>query len=101
MIRAATRGAFTVRTLVGRGCRLQVLVAAKVGVAVHVHRNLYLDTPRTLRRDFAAEQAPWLYFAGQITGVEGYVESILSGLWTAWQVVAKTVGRSLPPPPRT
>jgi len=45
-----------------------------------MHRNTYLDSPRLLDRYYRFKQAPRIRFAGQITGVEGYVESAASGL---------------------
>jgi len=66
-----------------------------------LHRNFYLDTPRVLAPDFSLPERPHLRFAGQITGVEGYVESIASGLWTAWLTAADRFGLALPPLPRT
>lgn len=66
-----------------------------------LHRNFYLDTPRVLAPDFSLPALPHLRFAGQITGVEGYVESIASGLWTAWNAAAAVFGIALPPLPRT
>jgi methylenetetrahydrofolate--tRNA-(uracil-5-)-methyltransferase len=65
-----------------------------------LHRNVYLDTPRVLDRVFALPGRPRLRFAGQITGVEGYVESIASGLTTAWLLAAERHGAALPPWPR-
>jgi len=61
-----------------------------------LHRNFYLDTPRVLDRRFALPARPHLRFAGQMTGVEGYVESIASGLVTAWLLAAERRGRPLP-----
>jgi len=45
-----------------------------------VHRNTYLDAPRVLDCFCRASQCPHVFFAGQITGVEGYIESTASGL---------------------
>ena len=45
-----------------------------------MHRNTYLNSPELLDNTYALKQNSNLYFAGQITGVEGYVESISSGL---------------------
>ncbi|MBP5173893.1 MAG: methylenetetrahydrofolate--tRNA-(uracil(54)-C(5))-methyltransferase (FADH(2)-oxidizing) TrmFO [Clostridia bacterium] len=45
-----------------------------------MHRNTYLDSPGFLSPDYSVISRPGLYFAGQITGVEGYVESAGSGL---------------------
>jgi len=41
-----------------------------------LHRNFYLDTPRSCARDFSLRDRPDVWIAGQITGVEGYVESV-------------------------
>ena len=61
-----------------------------------LHRNFYLDTPRTCARDFSLRGRPDVWVAGQITGVEGYVESMTSGLVTAWNLAARLHGRELP-----
>lgn len=45
-----------------------------------MHRNTFLNAPNVLKADFSLKKSPNLFFAGQITGVEGYVESIASGL---------------------
>ncbi|MFS1664474.1 methylenetetrahydrofolate--tRNA-(uracil(54)-C(5))-methyltransferase (FADH(2)-oxidizing) TrmFO [Streptococcus sp. zg-JUN1979] len=45
-----------------------------------MHRNSYMDSPNLLTQTFATRQNPNLFFAGQMTGVEGYVESAASGL---------------------
>ena len=50
---------------------------ARYGV---MHRNTFLKSPGLLGADFAVKARPTLYFAGQITGVEGYMESASSGL---------------------
>ena len=65
-----------------------------------LHRNFYLDTPRALAPGFALPARPDVRFAGQVTGVEGYVESIASGLVTAWLTAADLRGEPLPPWPR-
>lgn len=64
-----------------------------------LHRNFYLDTPRCCRRDFSLTGRPDVLVAGQMTGVEGYVESIASGLFTAWLAAARLRGLELPPLP--
>ena len=61
-----------------------------------MHRNFYLDTPRCAGRDFSLAGRPDVFVAGQMTGVEGYVESIASGLVTAWHVAARIRGDDLP-----
>ncbi|MDR1736358.1 MAG: methylenetetrahydrofolate--tRNA-(uracil(54)-C(5))-methyltransferase (FADH(2)-oxidizing) TrmFO [Oscillospiraceae bacterium] len=45
-----------------------------------MHRNSFIDSPRLLTADFQSRVSPGLYFAGQLTGVEGYIESAASGL---------------------
>jgi methylenetetrahydrofolate--tRNA-(uracil-5-)-methyltransferase len=45
-----------------------------------IHRNTYVNAPRTLAPTFEARRRPGLFFAGQMSGVEGYVESAASGL---------------------
>jgi len=61
-----------------------------------LHRNFYLDTPRCCQRDFSLSGRPDVFVAGQITGVEGYVESMASGLFSAWQVAARARPLTLP-----
>ncbi len=61
-----------------------------------LHRNFYLDTPRCCARDFSLKGRPDILVAGQITGVEGYVESIASGLYSAWQLAARAHNLTLP-----
>lgn len=65
-----------------------------------IHRNMYLNAPKVCGRYQADKKRPGLYFAGQICGVEGYVESIASGLVAALSVYAGLRGRELPPLPR-
>jgi methylenetetrahydrofolate--tRNA-(uracil-5-)-methyltransferase len=64
-----------------------------------LHRNFYLDTPRCCARDFSLLGRDDVFIAGQITGVEGYVESIASGLHTAWRCAARLRDRELAPLP--
>ena len=45
-----------------------------------MHRNTYIDSPRLLGADLRLKRAPRIFFAGQISGVEGYVESAAAGL---------------------
>ena len=66
-----------------------------------VHRNTFLDSPRLLDIGMGLKAVPRLYFAGQITGVEGYVESTASGLWVGLRLAAELQGRELAPPPPT
>lgn len=66
-----------------------------------IHRNTFINAPELLDRLQGARTAPHLLFAGQITGVEGYVESIASGLLAG--IYASAMSRGLPaePPPPT
>ena len=61
-----------------------------------LHRNFFCDTPRCLSRDFSLLNRPDIFLAGQMTGVEGYVESIASGLLTAWNVAARLLEKDMP-----
>lgn len=54
-----------------------------------MHRNTYLNSPQILNADFSCKQFPLTFFAGQITGVEGYVESAASGLLAAVHMARK------------
>ena len=59
-----------------------------------MHRNTYLDSPNILNADYSCKKFPQLYFAGQLTGVEGYVESAGSGIAAAMNVWQKLRGRA-------
>jgi methylenetetrahydrofolate--tRNA-(uracil-5-)-methyltransferase len=65
-----------------------------------IHRNTYINGPRALRDTWQARVRPDLFFAGQISGVEGYVESAASGLIAGRNAAALVTGRTLVPPPR-
>lgn len=60
-----------------------------------MHRNTFLNSPDILNADFSVKDNPDLFFAGQITGVEGYVESAMSGLLAAIHLWNKMHGVSL------
>ena len=64
-----------------------------------MHRNTFLDSPRVLTAQQCLKDHPNVFFAGQITGFEGYMESAASGLLAARQILARLQGRTLPPPP--
>jgi len=57
-----------------------------------MHRNTFIDSPRVLSRTFALKAHPVLRFAGQITGTEGYVEALASGLLAALNCYAEIQG---------
>jgi len=54
-----------------------------------MHRNTYINGPKVLNRDFRMRNNENIYFAGQISGVEGYVESAASGLMVAYNIVQR------------
>ena len=60
-----------------------------------MHRNTFLDSPRLLDRYYRVRKEPRLMFAGQITGVEGYVESTASGFLCGVELARRLLG--LPP----
>ncbi len=64
-----------------------------------VHRNTFLDAPRVLDGFFRLRSEPELFFAGQLTGVEGYVESAASGMIVAWLIDDLLAERPLELPP--
>jgi methylenetetrahydrofolate--tRNA-(uracil-5-)-methyltransferase len=64
-----------------------------------IHRNTFLEAPRVLAPDLSARERPHLFFAGQITGVEGYVESAACGLLAARAILDRLAGRPFRPPP--
>ncbi|MBB5770216.1 methylenetetrahydrofolate--tRNA-(uracil-5-)-methyltransferase [Brevundimonas vesicularis] len=67
-----------------------------------LHRNTYLNSPQLLDTQLRLKAMPRLRFAGQVTGVEGYVESAAMGLLTGRLAAAQALGRDLaPPPPET
>ena len=65
-----------------------------------MHRNTFLCSPKLLDRYYADRREPLTAFAGQMTGVEGYVESTASGYLAAVSMAAKLQGRPLPDFPR-
>ena len=66
-----------------------------------IHRNTYLHAPTALTDQLCAASRKDLYFAGQITGVEGYVESSACGQLIAWHILAHLQGQEFLPPPTT
>jgi methylenetetrahydrofolate--tRNA-(uracil-5-)-methyltransferase len=65
-----------------------------------IHRNMYIHSPKKLNRDLSSKNDPWLFLAGQITGVEGYFESTCIGLLVAHFLDQKLQDRGFNPPPR-
>jgi methylenetetrahydrofolate--tRNA-(uracil-5-)-methyltransferase len=67
-----------------------------------IHRNTFVNAPRALEPTFETRSRPGLFFAGQMSGVEGYVESAASGLIAGLSAAARTRGETpLAPPPDT
>ena len=66
-----------------------------------IHRNTFLNAPRVIAPDGSLKALPHVYCAGQITGVEGYVESAASGHVAARRVLARLRGTKFVPPPGT
>ncbi len=66
-----------------------------------MHQNTFLQSPKLLDRYYADRRDPLVAFAGQMTGVEGYVESTASGFLAAVAMAAKIQGRALPEFPKT
>ncbi|MBQ6889469.1 MAG: methylenetetrahydrofolate--tRNA-(uracil(54)-C(5))-methyltransferase (FADH(2)-oxidizing) TrmFO [Oscillospiraceae bacterium] len=66
-----------------------------------MHRNTFLRSPKLLDRYYADRRDPLVAFAGQMTGVEGYVESCASGYLAAVAMAAKILGKPLPDFPNT
>ncbi|MGF1456170.1 MAG: methylenetetrahydrofolate--tRNA-(uracil(54)-C(5))-methyltransferase (FADH(2)-oxidizing) TrmFO [Alphaproteobacteria bacterium] len=66
-----------------------------------LHRNTFLNSPKLLDRSLRLKACPRLRFAGQITGVEGYVESAAIGLLAGRFAAAERLGQICPPPPPT
>jgi len=65
-----------------------------------IHRNTYINAPSILRDTLQMKAHPHVFFAGQICGVEGYVESIATGLLAGVQASALARGADLVAPPR-
>ena len=66
-----------------------------------IHRNTFLNSPKLLDRELRLKVMPRLRFAGQITGVEGYVESAAVGLLTGQMAAHEVKGETFSPPPVT
>ncbi len=64
-----------------------------------IHRNTFLNSPTFLDAQMRLKSHPHLRFAGQVTGVEGYVESAAMGLLAGRMAASEALGRFLPPPP--
>jgi methylenetetrahydrofolate--tRNA-(uracil-5-)-methyltransferase len=65
-----------------------------------IHRNTYINAPALLNQYLQLKSRPKVFFAGQICGVEGYVESIAAGLMAGMHAAALAAGLQTAPPPR-
>ena len=66
-----------------------------------IHRNAYLNSPATLAPGLVTRDAPFTFFAGQLTGVEGYTESLGTGILTGINLHRVLTGRDIAIPPPT
>lgn len=66
-----------------------------------IHRNTYINSPQLLDEHFELKRRPRIFFAGQITGVEGYIESAATGQWVGLYLSHVIRGGQLPTPPST
>jgi methylenetetrahydrofolate--tRNA-(uracil-5-)-methyltransferase len=66
-----------------------------------IHRNTYINAPRLLEADLSLRAAPNVFIAGQLCGVEGYVESIATGFLAGVALAQQVAGVAFTPPPRT
>ena len=60
-----------------------------------MHRNTFINSPKVLNEDYSLKEYPKTFFAGQMTGVEGYVESAGSGLMSAIYCYQKLTGKQV------
>src|SRR5208282_3324847 len=65
-----------------------------------MHRNTFINSPLHLNADLSLKEKGSLYFAGQITGVEGYIESTAMGLIAGINASRKMLGKETTQPPR-
>jgi methylenetetrahydrofolate--tRNA-(uracil-5-)-methyltransferase len=65
-----------------------------------MHRNTYVNAPRVLTSELMLKKRPDIFLAGQITGVEGYLESAACGLYLGLHLAFKLRGKVLPPLPK-
>ena len=64
-----------------------------------IHRNTYVNAPHALTAELELKARPGVFLAGQITGVEGYVESAACGLWLGMHLAGRLTGRDVAVPP--
>jgi methylenetetrahydrofolate--tRNA-(uracil-5-)-methyltransferase len=82
-------------------CMIPGLEEAEILRFGSVHRNTFVDAPKMLDARMQLRARPGVFLAGQITGVEGYVESCAGGLLCAIMLAQSLRGEPVAPPPRT
>jgi methylenetetrahydrofolate--tRNA-(uracil-5-)-methyltransferase len=65
-----------------------------------IHRNTYVDSPKALNANLELQARPGVFIAGQLTGVEGYVESAAMGIYAGINAARREDGRKVVVPPR-
>ena len=65
-----------------------------------IHKNMFINSPKVLNKDLSSKNDPSLFFAGQLTGVEGYFESTCTGLMVAHFIRQRELDMTFTPPPR-
>ncbi len=66
-----------------------------------IHRNTYVNAPRLLAPDLSLRERPGVFIAGQLSGVEGYVECVATGFLSGVAMAHRSLSRAFVPPPRT
>ncbi|RYZ68415.1 MAG: methylenetetrahydrofolate--tRNA-(uracil(54)-C(5))-methyltransferase (FADH(2)-oxidizing) TrmFO, partial [Proteobacteria bacterium] len=66
-----------------------------------IHRNTYANSPRVLASDLSLKSRPDVFLSGQVTGVEGYLESSACGILAALSILSRMEKREFVPPPKT
>jgi methylenetetrahydrofolate--tRNA-(uracil-5-)-methyltransferase len=82
-------------------CMIPGLENAEFARLGGMHRNTFINSPRLLDEQLRLKAKPHIRFAGQITGVEGYIESAAIGLMAGRFAAASVLGRTIIAPPRT
>jgi methylenetetrahydrofolate--tRNA-(uracil-5-)-methyltransferase len=82
-------------------CMIPGLEEAEILRFGSVHRNTFVDAPKMLDEHMQLRARPGVYLAGQVTGVEGYVESCAGGFLCALMLAQKLLGEPIVPPPET
>ncbi|MBQ8427125.1 MAG: methylenetetrahydrofolate--tRNA-(uracil(54)-C(5))-methyltransferase (FADH(2)-oxidizing) TrmFO [Clostridia bacterium] len=92
---------FQTNLLWGEQKRVFSLIPALKNAEYHrygvMHRNTFINAPKVLNKDYSLKEFPNVFFAGQITGVEGYVESSASGLMVGIYCLKKLQGNEIKP----